>query len=140
MRFEDEKEIADIVREFEDATISRDKWKHAEHLTVALHYLALHDVETAAGKMRDGIFRLLKAFEVDLDKEMPYHETLTVFWMRTIADFSKSRYGASLLDMTNELVETFDKDYPLRFYSRERLFSDAARAVFLEGDVIGGKC
>lgn len=82
MRYKDEKEIAEIVRRFEDATISRDDWKHAEHLTVALHYLCLHDIETATDKMRDGIFKLLKAFEVDLSKEMPYHETLTVFWMR----------------------------------------------------------
>ncbi|MFL6375367.1 MAG: hypothetical protein ACJ73D_11925 [Pyrinomonadaceae bacterium] len=135
MRFKDEEEIAEVVRGFEDATISRDKWKHAEHLTVALHYLTLHDLETATAKMRDGIFRLLKAFEIDLSKEMPYHETLTVFWMSTVADFNASKNGASLLDTANELVAKYDKDYPLRFYSREYLFSDEARARFLEGDL-----
>ena len=71
MRYKDEKEIAEVVRTFEDATISRDAWKHAEHLTVALHYVSLHDMDTAAAKMREGIFKLLAAFEVDLTKEMP---------------------------------------------------------------------
>lgn len=135
MRFNDEKEIAEVVHGFEDATISRDKWKHAEHLTVALHYLSLHDIETATTKMREGIFKLLGAFGVDTTKEMPYHETLTIFWMRAVAEFNASKNGATLLDKANELVDTFDKDYPLRFYSREHLFSDEARAKFVEGDL-----
>ena len=135
-RFKDEKEIAEVVRTFEGATISREAWKHAEHLTVALHYLTLHDMETATAKMRDGIFKLLtEGFDVDLSKEMPYHETLTVFWMRTVDDFRRSKNGASMLEKANELVDEYDKDYPLRFYSREYLFSDEARAKFAEGDL-----
>jgi hypothetical protein len=30
----------------------------------------------------------------------------------------------------------FNKDYPLRFYSRELLFSDEARARFVEPDIV----
>jgi hypothetical protein len=135
MRFKDEEEITEVVRGFEDATIGRDAWKHAEHLTVALHYLTRHDIETATTKMRSGIFNLLAAFEVDLTKEMPYHETLTVFWMRTVAKFNASKNGSSLLEKANELVANYDKDYPMRFYSREFLFSDEARAEFVEGDL-----
>ncbi len=66
---------------------------------------------------------------------MPYHETLTIFWMRTVADFNASKNGTSLLDKANELVATYDKDYPLKFYSREYLFSEEARARFVEGDL-----
>ena len=135
MRFTTENEIAEVVRTFEDATISRDAWKHAEHLTVALHYLSHHDIDSATDKMREGIFKLLAAFEVDLDKEMPYHETMTVFWMRTVAEFNSSKNGASLLDKANELVAEYDKDFPLRFYSREYLFSDEARSKFVNGDL-----
>jgi hypothetical protein len=136
MRFKDENEIAAVIRTFEDATISRDAWKHAEHLTVALHYLTLHDIETATEKMRSGIFKLLGAFGVDLTKEMPYHETMTVFWMRTVADFNALRNGDPMLAKANDMIELFDKDYPLRFYSSELLFSDEARATFVEGDVL----
>ncbi len=135
-KYENEVEIDALVRSFEDATVARDDWKHAEHLVVALYYLTRLDIETATSKMRDGIFKLLReAFAVDLTKEMPYHETLTVFWMRTIADFNASKNGTSLLEKANDLVAKFDKDYPLRFYSREFLFSDEARAEFLEGDI-----
>lgn len=138
-KFNNEKEIHELVRSFEDATISREDWRHAEHLTVALFYLTRHDIESATTKMRDGIFNLLRAFAVDLSKEMPYHETLTVFWMRAVADFNASKNGASLLEKANELTEKFDKDYPLRFYSREFLFSDEARARFVESDLVSGR-
>lgn len=135
MKYKSESEILTLARAFENGTIPRGKWRHAEHLTVALYYVSHHDFETALTKMRGGIFNLLKAFEVDLAKEMPYHETLTVFWMRTIAAFARAKNGASIAEICNELIENFDKDYPLRFYSRERLFSDEARRNFAEGDL-----
>ena len=66
---------------------------------------------------------------------MPYHETLTVFWLQAVADFAESKNGASLPEICNELIEKFDKDYPLKFYSRELLFSDEARQNFIKGDL-----
>lgn len=134
-KYKSELEIEELVKSFEDATVSRSDWRHAEHLVVALYYLTRHDIETATEKMRNGIFGLLAAFKVDLTKEMPYHETLTVFWMRTISEFNASKNGASLLEKANEVVEKYDKDYPLKFYSREFLFSDEARVKFVEGDL-----
>ena len=137
LRFKNEEEIAEVVRTFEDASIARGVWKHAEHLTVSLHYLSLYDFDTATIKMRDGIFKLLTdGFKVDLKKEMPYHETLTVFWMRTVADFNSTKNGSSFLEKANDLVATFDKDHPLKFYSRHYLFSDEARAKFVKPDLV----
>lgn len=136
MKYTDEGEIVDLVRRFEDASIARDVWKHAEHLVVALYYVERYGLEAGTDRMRGGLFNLLiEGFGVDLTKEMPYHETLTIFWMRTVAEFNASKNGTSLLDKANELVEKYDKDYPMRFYSRDFLFSDEARARFVEGDL-----
>ena len=135
-KYENESEVLDLVRSFEDATIAHDDWKHAEHLVVALYYLTAHDLDTAYAKMRDGILKLLvKGFKVDLTKEMPYHETITLFWMRVVSEFNASKNGASLLDKANEVAYKWNKDYPLNFYSRELLFSDEARAGFIEPDL-----
>lgn len=128
-------DIEALVEAFETGTVSRDAWKHAEHLIVALYYVERHDLETATAKMRDGIFNLLKAFEVDLTKEMPYHETMTVFWMRTVADFNASKNGTSTVEKVREMVAVFDKEYPMRFYSHELLFSDEAKVRFVDGDL-----
>lgn len=135
-KYKDESEIHDLVRSFEDATIAEKDWRHAEHLVVGLFYLTRHDFATATAKMRDGLFNLLiNGFSVDLTKEMPYHETLTVFWMRTIEAFNTSTNSISLVDRSNQMVAAFDKNYPLKFYTRERLFSDEARAGFVEPDL-----
>lgn len=134
-KFSSENEIKSVVAAFENGTISRADWRHAEHLTVALHYLSYYEFDEALIKMREGIFRLLRAFEIDLSKEMPYHETLTVFWLKTADDFRRAKKNSSLLEICNEAIEKFDKNYPLKFYSREFLFSDEARKNFVEADL-----
>ena len=135
-KYKNESEVIDLVRSFEDATIPHDDWKHAEHLVVALYYLTNHDLDTAYEKMRSGILNLLEhGFKVDLKKEMPYHETITLFWMQTVDVFNASTNGASLLEKANAVAYKWDKDYPLKFYSRELLFSNDARAGFVEPDL-----
>lgn len=132
-KYRSEDEILAVVRSFEDATIGRDEWKHAEHLLVALYYVDSFGLEEGTRKMREGILNLLsKGFNVDLEKEMPYHETITVFWMRTVYGFSIINSEMPLAKKAGLMIETFDKDLPLRFYSKERLFSDEARARFVE--------
>src|SRR5215203_2077252 len=132
-KYKSEKEILDLVEKFESATIAREAWRHPEHLTVALYYLSHHDFDTATAKMRSGIFNLLtNGFSVDLTKKMPYHETLTIFWMRTLSEYIRaSKTPFSLILAVNEVIEIYDKDYPLGFYTREFLFSDSARSAFL---------
>ncbi|MBA3353389.1 MAG: hypothetical protein H0U23_13390 [Blastocatellia bacterium] len=135
-RFKTESDVLDLVRSFENATISRDDWKHADHLVVALYYLTRHDLDTAYSKMRTGILNLLlTGFHVDVAKEMPYHETITLFWMRVVADFNSFMNARSLLDKANTVAHEWDKEYPLKFYSRELLFSDRARAEYVEPDL-----
>ena len=131
-RYNSEKEILKVVRDFENGAMARENWRHAEHLTVALCYLRDYDFETALTKMRGGIFNLLKAFGVDLKNEMPYHETLTVFWLKTVENFKNSKSECAFVEMCSELIEKFDKDYPLQFYTRELLFSEKARNEFVE--------
>ncbi|MDI1241391.1 MAG: hypothetical protein PSX80_05670 [bacterium] len=134
-KYENEEEIYELLTSFETGTIARDKWKHAEHLVVALCYLREAPLDAATAKMREGIFNLLKAFGVDLEKEMPYHETLTVFWMRTAYAYILMNENLSFVEKANGLCELYDKDHPLTYYSRELLFSDRARAEYVEPDL-----
>jgi hypothetical protein len=135
-KYTNDKEVIDLVRSFEEASISRDDWKHREHLIVALYYVSHHDLETATYKMRSGILNLLaNGFKVDLSKEMPYHETMTTFWMRTVAAYNATKNGDSLASKIAEMTALFDKDYPMKFYTRELLFSERARSEFVDGDL-----
>ena len=129
--------IDEIVQKFETCTIERSEWHHREHLFVALYYVERFGAEKAIRKMREGIFRLLtEAFNVDLKNEMPYHETLTVFWVRAVDAFRSAHPNSTLSDVAENMTLHFDKDYPLRFYSRDLLFSDRARETFIEPDIL----
>lgn len=137
MSYENDRDVETLVAAFEDASVARGVWKHTEHLVVALYYVDRYGLEDGTRKIRDGLFNLLtEGFKIDLSKEMPYHETLTVFWMRTVAEFAAAKNGTTTAEKVRELIEMFDKDYPLRFYSREVLFSESARREFVEPDLV----
>ena len=134
MKYKTEKEILDVIEKFASGTINRKNWGHPEHLILAYHFSLNNEFETALNKMRAGIFNLLRAFKVDLEKEMPYHETLTVFWMKSINEFSKDKKGYSV-ETINELVSKYDKNYPSKFCSKNLLFSEKARKTYVEPDL-----
>lgn len=135
MKYTNEIEIKKLVESFENGTISRESWGHTEHLVVGLYYVWNSDFDTALNKMRFGIFNLLEAFGVDRTKEDPYHETLTHFWIKTLDDYKNSKLENSLIENCREIIASFDSDYPLKFYSRELLFSDKARKEFVVADL-----
>lgn len=134
-RYETEAAIAELVRSFEDRTISREDWKHPEHLIVALYLVEAYGLTEAVARMRSGLLALLRSYGVDLEKEMPYHETLTVFWMRTVYAYSLMKNGDLLSEKAKGLVPAYSKDLPLRFYTEELLFSDRARVEYVEPDI-----
>jgi len=134
--YRSEKEILTLVESFENATIAREEWKHREHLVVALYYVSQFDLGAATERMRRGILRLLEhGFGIDLEKEMPYHETLTIFWMNAVHAFWLDHKHLPFAEIANDIAESLDKDHPLKFYTRELLFSDEARKRFIESDV-----
>lgn len=135
MRYETEDEILTVIEEFEAATLPHEKWRHAEHLTMAMHYGLHNDFEEALNKMRSGILKLNNFHGVVTTNERGYHETLTVIWTRAVFDYVKANPKKDLVELGNEIIEKFDKNYPLKFYSRERLFSVEARFKFIESDL-----
>lgn len=136
MFFESDEEIALLVERFENCRVSAAEWTHAAHLTAALWYVARFDLPQAIDRMRTGIFRLNEAHGTPDTETRGYHETLTVFWTRSVAAFwLKANEEKQLAEIANELIASCgDSSLPLRFYSRELLFSPAARARFVEPD------
>ena len=67
-----------------------------------------------------------------------YHETLTVFYVRVIADYLEhtATEGASDAVLEADLIATRGaRELPLEYYSRERLFSVEARRRWLKPDL-----
>lgn len=102
----------EFARAFERGEIAAGDFRHATHVRLALAYLQeSSSVEEAAGRMTAAVRRAAAA----AGHPEKYHHTVTVFWMRMIA-------------------RLLDKNLPLAYYSPERLWSEAARAAWLEPD------
>jgi hypothetical protein len=119
-------------------TLSKEEWTHEAHLA-ATTYL------------------LLRRPDVDLDQELPeiirrfnesvggvnddtqgYHDTITRAFLAGVRLFlMEADLGEPLHQLVNSLLLSpmGRRDWPLRFYSRDRLFSVEARRHFVDPDI-----
>lgn len=131
-------EVLALVRDFRFRTLPREQWTHRAHLTVALWHLLRYPWTEAVERMRYGIKRYNRAHGIITTPESGYHETITLFWMKMVRQYLSNLKmpKCTLSALANGLVQFYgDKDLPLKYYSRERLMSVEARAVWVEPDL-----
>ncbi len=136
--YKHDEDVKALFEAFERRTLTKADWTHAAHLTVALFYCLNYPFGTARNLMRDGIHWLNDAHGTPNTQTSGYHETLTCFWMTIVKDFLAARESErSLAVLANELtVSVGDPQLPLKFYSRELLFSVGARKEYVAPDLI----
>ncbi|HET6888192.1 MAG TPA: hypothetical protein VFH87_09745 [Candidatus Udaeobacter sp.] len=105
---------------------------HASHLHVAWVYLAeSSSVRQAATKMRD----TLRRFAAAAGNPEKYHETITLFWVHLLSRAYAAGRPEGLEDIVHANPQLLEKNFPLTYYSAERLFSDEARISWAEPDL-----
>lgn len=77
----------------------------------------------------------LRKFAASAGKPEKYHETITLFWVRLLAHARAIASKESLEQVVEANPQLLEKDFPLAYYSRERLFSKNARTKWLEPDL-----
>lgn len=126
-----------FINNFEAGTLPREEWTHYAHLTMALWYLYHYSEEEAARRIREGILSYNAATGIVSTPTSGYHETLTLFYTHIVKNFvATSKPNVSLEILVHEMLKSdiADREYPLRFYSKERLFAPEARAAWVEPD------
>ena len=128
-------QIERLVDAFEAGTLPRRSWTHTAHFVVGLWYVLHYDAETALDRMRRGIRSYNEASGVANTDSSGYHETITVFYLWAIRDFLEKHNG-NYVTLFSKLVEDeiTRKDYLLRYYSEEVIFSKEARKTWVEPD------
>jgi hypothetical protein len=121
-----------FARAFERGEIAPADFDHRAHVRVAWVYVQEGpSIDVATARMREAIRR----FAAKANAAQKYHETITVLWMRLLADALSGVAGpcelAALLERRPELA---DKNLPLKYYTRDRLFSDEARSGWVPPD------
>lgn len=119
-------------------TLERPEWTHEAHLA-ATTYLLLKRPEIDLDAELAGIIRRFNASlgGVNSDSE-GYHETVTRVFLHGVRLFlSESDNNTALDDLVNALLLSpmGRRDWPLGFYSPERLFSVEARRTFVAPDL-----
>ena len=120
-----------FARAFENGEIAPAQFDHRAHVRVAWVYLNEGpSFDEALPRMRDAIQR----FAAAAGASTKYHETITVLWMRLLAGVKARGASGELADVLVAHPAPADKDLPLQYYSRDRLFCDEARAAWVEPD------
>ena len=134
MTYKTDEEVDILVKKFEERSLPKAEWTHSAHLTVGLYYLFNHPFGVAKNLMSDGIYWLNDAHGTPNTETSGYHETLTVFWLRMIAEYNeRNSKNDGLAQIANGLLAEYnDTKLPLNFYTRERLFSVEARLSYIE--------
>lgn len=102
MDYQTEQEIGAVVAGFEKCATAPDKFKHREHLTVAVCYLRSSTPEEAFQKMRAGLFRFLDYHGAGRAK---YDEQLTLSWIMLVQSvLEQMNPELSLVDTTNAVL------------------------------------
>jgi len=119
-------------------TLPREEWTHEAHLAATLYLLTRRpDIDLDAEL--PGIIRAYNESVGGVnDDTQGYHETITRTFLHGARLFlSEADLSEGLADLVNQFIHSpmGRRDWPLRFYSRERLFSVEARRNFVAPDL-----
>jgi hypothetical protein len=130
-------DVADLTRRLLDHSLPKAQWTHAAHLTATLRLVRTRN----EGLERD-MPEIIRTYNVAVggvnDDHNGYHETITQAYLAAVRAFVGTLPdGLGDGEAVARLLATpmGDKQWPLTFWSRERLFSVEARRGWVEPDL-----
>ena len=135
--FADDAAVRHVAEGLLARTLPRAEWTHEAHLAACCRLVAEYPEFVPERDLPD----VIRAYNVAVggvnsDTE-GYHETITQVFVRSVRAHLAEHPDGTLAERVNALLasERGRRDWPLRFYSRELLFSVAARRAFVEPDL-----
>ena len=133
LKHELSKDDLDFRAAFEAGAFAPAAFSHRAHVRLAYVYLADCDVDLALERMRAALVSFLSHHDIPASK---YHETLTRSWLLAVNHFlHRTPMTSSADDFIESNTVLLDAKIMLTHYSAGRLFSDEARADFVEPDL-----
>ena len=128
--------IASFIADFEARRLPKSRWTHQAHLLVGLWYLSRHEPAEALAIVRERIRAHNESVGTPNTDSSGYHETITKLYLDGIAAHRARLGAAGFEESLRQLLASplADSGWPLKYYTRERLFSVAARRRWLEPD------
>lgn len=126
-----------VARGLLERTLPRAEWTHEAHLAACACLLLEHPDFVAERDLPGTISAYNLAVGGVNDDTQGYHETITQFYIATVRAHLLEHGEGTLAQRVDRLLasERGRRDYPLRFWTRELLFSRAARRGWVEPDL-----
>ncbi len=136
--FVDDAAVARVGEGLLARTLPRPEWTHEAHLAACLYLLTERpDIDVDAD-----IGGIIAAYNASVggvnDDHNGYHDTITHVSVVGVRLFLRETADGGLADRVNALLATpmGRRDWPLRFYSPELLFSVPARRTFVAPELM----
>jgi hypothetical protein len=123
-----------FIGRFEACSVPKEEWTHHAHLTAGYWYVRKLGATHALDEMRTRIRRHNESVGTANTDSSGYHETITCLYLAAIAEHIEEHRELGFAEGLRRLLESelTDSHWPLRFYSREQLFSPEARRTWIE--------
>ena len=117
--------------------LPREAWTHEAHLAACLWLVSERPDIDVDAEIAGIIRRFNESVGGVNDDQNGYHDSITRAYVAGVRLFLSTTPEKGLAARVNALLvsDAGRRDWPLRFYSRERLFSVAARRGFVEPDL-----
>lgn len=118
--------------------LQRSEWTHEAHLAACLWIVTERPDIVPEAELPEIIRRFNESVGGVNDETQGYHETITQCFIRAVRVYLRRvPAGLPLVDKVNGLLLAPEgkRDWPLRFYSAELLFSKDARLGWVEPDL-----
>jgi hypothetical protein len=135
--FTSDDEIAAIANGLLDRTLPKSVFTHAAHFTATLWMLSMRP-DFDLSQHLPGIIRAYNEAVGGANTDSSgYHETITQASIRAARAFLRESPLRPLFETCNALMDSplGNSDWPLRYWSRDRLFSVEARRAWLGPDI-----
>lgn len=136
--FADDETIRSIGERMLACTLPKTEWTHEAHLSTCA-WLVLERPDIVPER---DLPHLIRRYNESVggvnDATQGYHETITQVSIHAVRAALARSAGRGLAERVNALLLADEgrRDWPLRFYSRERLFSSEARLGWMEPDLV----
>lgn len=138
MNADDHTNTEPLAASFVAATLPKEAWTHQAHLLVGLWHVEQFGAAGALERLRTGIRRLNDSHGTPNSDSRGYHETITRLYVDLIAQFCDALPAdLPMEERARRLLASpiAARDVALQFYSRDVLFSVAARRHWVEPDL-----
>ena len=105
-----EEALNEFLHAFFHHTLPKAQWTHAAHVTVAACLLHQDDVPSVLPVLRNAISSYNASVGTQNTDTSGYHETLTVFWLKVVAQGLRAMPATSRLQSVRSIVAAYGGD------------------------------